>query len=455
MEINQRMSKRFAWLLGAGVLVLVAVLVACGTNYSSSSDGLVLVGSQGSGLIESFSFNLNSGSVSAISNPPSDTSNSSCVLNGLPSSLVVDPAGSYAYTIILANSLCDTAQNPTQSQTGLLAFKLNSDGTIATAGSLVSFNQISVTGPSGTVTVAVMPSTISMDAAGKYLFVADRGQSSAGQFVPGAVSVFSIGSGGALTEVAGSPFIPATTATVLPASGLDIISVAPTPTVYPAIGINGVQNAPCSNIPPPTAQYLYAVDTVGNQVLGFSVDSSTGILTFNAAATISTATSPVGSGVDPCNRFVYVSDSKSNQVNGYAICNGSVTAPVATCGVMDGRLVPVAGSPFSLSGSPIYPGPLVIDPFGKFIYVLNTGSNTIDPLQISPISGGLSAANPVSVATGTEPISIAIRKDDNWLFVTNFNPPSVSQYSVTPNTGALNALPVIPTDNYPWGIAVK
>ena len=55
------MSKRFAWLLGVVVLVAIGVLVACGTTYNSSSEGLVLVGSQGSGLIETFSFNLGSG----------------------------------------------------------------------------------------------------------------------------------------------------------------------------------------------------------------------------------------------------------------------------------------------------------------------------------------------------------------------------------------------------------
>ena len=61
MEIKQRMSKRLAWLLGVVVLVAIGLLVACGSNYSASSDGLVLVGSQGSGLIETFSFNLGTG----------------------------------------------------------------------------------------------------------------------------------------------------------------------------------------------------------------------------------------------------------------------------------------------------------------------------------------------------------------------------------------------------------
>ena len=69
MEMNQRMSKR-SWLLGLGALVLIGLLLACGSNYDASQDGLLLVGSQGSGLIETFSFTLSNGHVSAIANTP-------------------------------------------------------------------------------------------------------------------------------------------------------------------------------------------------------------------------------------------------------------------------------------------------------------------------------------------------------------------------------------------------
>src|SRR5258708_27610805 len=149
MEIKQRMSKRLGWLVGIVVLVSIGVLVACGTTYNSSSDGLVLVGSQGSGLIETFSFNLGNGKVSSLSNSPSDTSSQTCVLNGVPSSLVVDPAGAYAYAIINANPACDKSAN------GILAFKVNSDGTTTVVGNAVADPN---------------PVPMTMDAAGKFLF---------------------------------------------------------------------------------------------------------------------------------------------------------------------------------------------------------------------------------------------------------------------------------------------
>jgi hypothetical protein len=463
MEIKQRMSKRFGWLLGAVVLGLIGLLVACGSNYKASSDGLLLVGSQGSGLIETFSFTLNSGSISAISNTPNDTSNELCVLNGVPSSLVADPAGAYAYTIINASSLCN---NPTPSTTGLLAFKVNSDGSTTQVGSQVPLNPetITILGTTNTEPVPVFPGTMVMDPAGKFLFIADRATVDiSGLYVPGAVSVFAIGSGGSLTEVAGSPFFTSTFPTTLNQTGLDIVSVAPTPTVFPATGINGVVPSVCSEVGnnPPTLEYLYAVDGLGNQVFEFSVNTTTGGLTFISQPPVSTDPTPAGVAVDPCNRFVYVSDSLTDKVSAYSMCNGTVTSQQIPCSALPpGALVPVAGSPFALSGSTNGPGPIVVDPYGKYVYVLGTLSNTINPMRITSISGALAPINPATVATGTGPVSIVIRSDDSWLFVANHGTPTiggntVSQYAITPESGALTAQPAIQTDNYPWGVAVK
>ncbi len=452
------MSKRFAWLLGVVVLVSIGVLVACGSNYNSSSDGLMVVGSQGSGLLETFSFRLNNGNVSAISNTPANTGNLNCVLNGLPTSIVVDPAGAFAYTIINASSLCSG------SKTGILAFKLNSNGTTSPAGSLVAFGpgKVTIQGTATTELVSVVPSTMAMDPAGKFLFVADRATTDgAGLFVPGSVSVFAIGSSASLTEVPGSTFFPSSPAMTVPQSSLDIVAVAPTPTVFPAIGVNGTQNAVCSavGLNPPTSQYLYAVDGLGNQVFEFGVKTSSGVLTnpstMGPAPSFPTDAVPAGVAVDPCNRFVYVSDSLTNKVSAYTMCNGSATQSTTCTALPAGALVPVAGSPFSLGGSATGPGPLVVDPYGNNVYVLDTLSNTISPLKISPVSGSLSPLTPQAVATGSGPTSMAIRGDDNWLFVANFNSNSVSQYAITPATGALSVLPPINTDNSPWGVAVK
>jgi hypothetical protein len=483
MEINERMSKRFAWLFGVVVLISIGVLVACGSNYNAASDGLVLVGSQGSGLIETFGFNLFNGHLSEISNTPVDTSNKVCVLGGVPTSLVVNPAGTFAFAILNVNPSC-----PKGGVTGIQVFKINSDGNAPPVGSPVAFNQekvliLGTTNPTTTpVMAAVVPGPMVMDSAGKFLFVADRATTTldptkpAGStplYVPGAVSVFAIGSGGSVTEVAGSPFF--TTGTTNPPTtvsqlSLDIVSVAVSPTVFPAIGVNGVQNSVCSTpgLNPPTTEYLYAVDGLGNQVFEFQVDTSSGALTNPPNRTFipffTTDQIPAGVAVDPCNRFVYVSDSLTNKVSAYTICNGYPTQSPTNCPQTplppDGSLVPIVGSPFPLAGSANSPGPILVDPFGNNVYVLGLLSNTISPLKISPVSGAVTALTPATVATGVGPIAMTIRNDDNWLFVTNYGSTTaggntMSHYAITPATGVLTVQPSVPTDNYPWGVAVK
>ncbi len=422
------MSKRFAWLLGVVALISIGLLVACGSKYNTSSDGLVVVGSQGSGLIETFGLSLSNGHISEISNPPSSTSTSTCVLNGLPSTIVLDPAGAYAYTIINANSSCDTPTS--QSANGILAFKVNSNGTMSAVGSLVP---------------DVNPVAMAMDAAGKFLFVAEG--------VGGGVNVYSIGSGATLTAVQGTYTFPPTP--MVP----NFVALAATPTVFPPIGINGVQNSVCSaaGLNPPTSEYLYVVDQENYVVWEFSVDTSTGALGNPGVTTVvpSFTTDPVPAGVavDPCNRFVYVTDSLTNKVSAYTICNGQTTQSSTCPTVPDGSLVAVTGSPFSLTGGANGPGPLAVDPYGNYVYVVDTLSGQVSILHLSPVSGSLTVGSTVN--TGSQPKAIAIRSDDNWLFVTNYNSASLSQFAITPATGALSALPTIQTDNYPWGVAVK
>jgi len=436
------MSKRF-WLLGLVGLILVALLVACGSNYNPSSNGLVLVGSQGSSVIQTYSFNLNSGNVASVANSTNDTGSETCVLNGSPASMVMHPAGQYAYVIFNATSQC-----PNATQFGIAVFQVKSDGTVSQVGSLISDPN---------------PVSLAMDSAGKFLFVAEGVNSvaSAPKSAPCpqttaqyGVCVYAIGSGGTLTGVQG-------TFSFVNGQGFqtpNIVAVAPSPTVFPGTGINGTQNSVCSaGNSPPTAEYLYAVDSNNYVVWEFSVDTSTGALG-NPPPTVAvpsfpTDAVPTGVAVDPCDRFVYVSGSLHNKISAYTICTSVIANGI--CPNADGSLVAVSGSPFSVTGSASVLGPLVVDPYGNNVYVVGTASNTVSGFKISPVSGSLTALNPATVATGAQPTSIAIRGDDNWMFVTNFGAASVSQYSITPATGVLSVLPTIQTDNYPWGVAVK
>jgi 6-phosphogluconolactonase (cycloisomerase 2 family) len=430
MEMSPRMCKRFTWPVGVVVLVLIGFLLACGSHYSSSSDGLVIVPSQGSAVMQSFSFGLSNGSVSAISKPPAT--------NGQPTAVVVDPAGTFAYTTLIANS----SITGSVTAASVASYKINTNGTLTLVGSPLAMNS-----PAG----AVSPVSMTMDSTGKFLFVADQATTSGSVAVAGAVSVFSIGSGGALAEVAGSPFaIPAS----LGGASASPVSVAVTPMVFPAA--NAVCSPTAQTPPPtPTTEYLYAADATNNKIWEFQVDTSSGVLGPPSPSTavlgFATGSLPSGIAVDPCNRFVFVSNLQSNNINGYSICNGTSTSS-ATCAQNDGSLVSVGAPVSALNG----PGPMVADPFGNFLYVVDTLSNAVSAYHISPVAGTLSPASPATVATGSSPVAIAIRNDDTWLFVTNYNSANVSQFAITPASGALTPSGSgIATDNFPWGIAVK
>src|SRR5579864_8868703 len=156
--MKERMSKRL-WLLGVLGLVLIGLLVACGSNYNRSQDGLLLVGSQGSALIQTYSFTLSNGHISSVANPPSDTANETCVLNGSPSSMVMNPSGAYAYVIFNSSSQCPNAKQP-----GIATFQVGSDGTVKQVGSLLPDPN---------------PVALTMDSSGKFLFVAEGNNSMA------------------------------------------------------------------------------------------------------------------------------------------------------------------------------------------------------------------------------------------------------------------------------------
>lgn len=456
------MAKRWAWLAGLVVVVLIAFLLACGnTYYGPGKSGLIIVSSQGSGLLETFSFSLLAGNNIPIQNSPINTQLSTCVLNGVPSNVVIDPTGTYAYTIINGTT-CPKGVS------GIQAFKVESSGQLTAVGSLVPDKH------------AV---ALSMDPAGKFLFVLEGINQNSGSPVPtvsqcfqstelGACS-YAIGSGGSLTPV------PGTYNFALP-TGFQaqyyFSALAPTYTVLPPLQ-NGVATAVCSfpgNNPQKT-EFLYVTDSVNGVVWEFGVNTSTGALTnppnqtsvpyfpYAGQTPPNVLQAPFGVAVEPCNRFVYVTNMLANTVSGFSICNGLSTESTQCAAKLDGSLWPVPKSPFALVGAANGPGPVVADPFGHYIYVLNTLSNTITPFQIGSVAGSLTAGTTVGTG-GLQSISqqgqlyatsIAIRGDDNWLFVTNYNTATLAQFSIVPATGALQSFPTITTDDYPFGVAVK
>jgi 6-phosphogluconolactonase (cycloisomerase 2 family) len=284
------------------------------------------------------------------------------------------------------------------------------------------------------------------------------------------VDVFSIGSGGSLTQVPGSPFgVP----TLQNGTSPYLAGLAVTPTKYPALNTQAVQNAECSlwqPLPPSTPEYLYVTDSSNDVVWAFTVQS-TGALSLlvnsnNVVVTFPAQSVTTGVAVDPCNRFVFVTNYQSNNVSAYAICNMTSPGRPPICDsnqYPEGSLVQVPNSPFPLGTGPTPPnGPtvLAVDPLGNFLYVIGNASNTISCFRITDINGSLAPLSPATISTGINPTAIAIRGDDNWLFVANNETLNgfgiLSQYEIKPATGVLTPFGTgIQTDNFPTAVAVK
>jgi 6-phosphogluconolactonase len=455
------MRTRFTWIVAILALVAIGFLMACSTKYSASSNGLVIVPTQGSAVMQTFNLNLSNGHVSQINNtsgPPTP---------GLPASVILDPAGTFAYVASTVNCAPTLPANTslTAVQGAIVTYKINSDGKLS-AGSTqylkgnpaypATFPTCGLddsTNPNG----GNPPAAMAIDSAGKFLFVATAPASATYTIdldtIPIStvatldsvgVAVYAIGANASLTEVAGSPFsLPAE-----PGGGgsPSPSALAVTPTAYP------VQFAACSGHAAPTTENLYVADSINNVLLNYKVDVSAGTLTpvpfSTATAGIPTGTLPSGVAVDPCNRFVYVSNATSNSVSAFTIC--SVVSQ--SCQQPDFSLQPVTASPFAVSPGD-GPGPLAVDPYGNFLYVVDNGSSQLSAFRISSSSGGLTSVG--TYPTNSDPNSIAIRSDDSWIFVADFSSATVSQYAITPATGGLTPQAPFGTLNNPSGVAVK
>ncbi len=402
------MRIRFSWIAAILTLVSLGLLMACSPKYSANYNGLVVVPTQGLAVMQSFSLDLGNGHIQTINNPNGPPT------PGIPTSVILDPAGEFAYVIVYQNPALTGG-----SITGIAAFSIASDGKLSNVGT----------------TPLPDPTAMAMDSAGKFLFVATSG---------GSVYVFSIGANASLTAVGSPTSLPAEPGGATPSAS----ALAVTPTIYPA------QFAYCSGVTPPTTENLYITDKVNYALLNYSI-SSAGDLTLVPYNTISpgipTGTVPSGVAVDPCNRFVYVSNSApNNSVSAYTICYAVSLA--TNCRVANFSLQEVTGSPYPALDDP---GPLLVDPYGKFLYVVDTESNAISGYQISSVTGTLTAFTGAPTATNLEPTAIAIRSDDSWMFVSNLNSANISEYAISLSNGGLTPQPPISTFNYPSGVAVK
>lgn len=257
--------------------------------------------------------------------------------------------------------------------------------TISSGGGLTEITPRTVVGSA--------PNLIAMDAAGTFLYVGNSGSKD--------LSVFSINaSNGALTLVV------QTSGQTAPI-GLSPINMQ----VSPSGGVLYVTGA-------------VSVGGISQGVIeAFSLTN--GVLTVLPTSPYTTGISPVGLAITPGGGFLYT----ANNQNGGSISEFTIIA--------DGSLTQFANSPF---GSP-YLGPfaLQIDKSGTYVYVANQASSFVTGYSIGS-DGSLAGLTTSPFATGADPSVLATDKAGKYLFVGNQKSPAIQSFSLDAGSGTLTSV---------------
>ncbi len=264
-------------------------------------------------------------------------------------------------------------------------FKVASDATLTLTGTPT---QVGGSSPDAAV----------IDPSGKYLLVTNN--------LTNNISVFSIDAGSGALSLVGTP-VPANT-------------------------------DPSEILITPSGKFVYVTNPSIRMVSAFSF--SNGVLTQLQNSPVFSGTGAFGLAVDASERFLYVANpSASNplvstvgNVSGFNIDPGT------------GALTPILGSPFypALATNTVGPTVITVDPTGRFVYAVSTGSSaSIWCFAITSTNGQLvlAANSPFSLAAGG--LFALFDPSGSYLYMgVSGSTNGITGYTYAPSTGALTAI---------------
>lgn len=172
----------------------------------------------------------------------------------------------------------------------------------------------------------------------------------------------------------------------------------------------------------------------GGEIVGVAPDPVTGVVGLvPGPATTTGGDNPQGIGITPDEKFVVAVNQTTNNMAVFPV-------DVAT-----GLQTSVPGSPFPIG---LQPGPVAIappvlagtSPSGKFVFVGNTGDNSLSAFSIDP-TGILTpvTGTPVSLGTNAQPSSVAVDPGGKFVYV-SIAPQQIVGFSFDQTTGALTPI---------------
>jgi 6-phosphogluconolactonase (cycloisomerase 2 family) len=269
-------------------------------------------------------------------------------LPAAPVSVAVNAANTYLYVV-----------SGTSSAT-LTEYPLSS-GAIGSATATLSLTVPGYTTdtivPTG-VTVLANSSAVYVTAYDKSAY--NPGGSTTSNANPGWLFGYSVGTGGALTPVSGSP---------------DQAGVKPS-----ALATD------------PASRFIYVTDFASNQLIGYTVLASDS-LQFMVNGPFKTGNQPTAVTIDPRGIYIYLSNSLDSTVSAYSISlpTGAPSTVVSTSGS-------------AANATDTQPVSIVVDPaLGRFVYTANYVGNSISGFRLDPNTGTLSQTQATPYPTGANP----------------------------------------------------
>jgi 6-phosphogluconolactonase (cycloisomerase 2 family) len=180
---------------------------------------------------------------------------------------------------------------------------------------------------------------------------------------PGWVFGFAVGSGGALTATADSPYE------------------------------SGVK--PSGMATDPTDRFVYVTDFASNQLIGYTVLSS-GELDFMVNGPFKTGNEPGAVVVDPRGLFVYVTNGLDSTVSAYSISlpSGTPAAAISTTGSTTNQ-------------TDTQPVAVTIDPaLGRYVYTANHLGDSVSGFRLNPSTGVIQPTIATPYPTGNGPTAV-------------------------------------------------
>ena len=267
------------------------------------------------------------------------------------------------------------------------------------------------------------------------------------------ISLFTIASGGAITEL-GSRTPTGTTPAVLvmdPAGSYLYVANAESNNIW-AYSINSSSGAsmgqlttvgapiplgltPLNMVLAPSGNFLYVTGAAFPGLIEvFSVNA--GALTLVQVQ--QTGDSPYGLVINPGGSNLYTANFTDNSISEFSISS-------------NGSLSELAGSPIGEAYTS--PFALLVDNSGKYLYVANQGSGNLGAYTIAS-GGGLTLLSNSPFTTNAQPSLIASDPNGLYLFVGNQKSSAIESFSLATSDGTLSEVGSYAVGNTPTSIAV-